>query len=45
MNPNVPIIRFDGTHKKGPTAGDQTAVPDSDSGVYLRGSSRSQINI
>jgi hypothetical protein len=46
INPNVPIIRVDGTHKKGPDGTEITlAVPDSDSGVYVRGSSRAQINI
>ena len=46
VNPNVPIIRLDGTHKKGPDGKEiRLAVPDSDSGVYVRGSSRAQINI
>jgi len=46
VNPNVPIIRFDGTHKKGPDGKEiKLAVPDSDSGVLLRGSSKSQVNI
>ncbi len=45
-NPNVPIIRVDGTHKKGADGKEITlAVPDSDSGIYLRGSSRAQVNI
>ncbi len=45
-NPNVPIIRFDGTHKKGPDGKEiKLAVPDSDSGILLRGSSKSQVNI
>jgi hypothetical protein len=45
-NPNVPIIRHDGTHKKGPDGKEiRISVPDSDSGIYLRGSSKSQINI
>jgi hypothetical protein len=45
-NPNVPIIRFDGTHKKGPDGKEiLLAVPDSDSGIFLRGSSKSQVNI
>ncbi len=45
-NPNVPIIRYDGTHKKGPDGKEITIpVPDSDSGIYLRGSSKSQVNI
>jgi hypothetical protein len=46
VNPNVPIIRVDGTHKKGADGKEiKLAVPDSDSGVYVRGSSRAQINM
>lgn len=46
VNPSVPIIRFDGTHKKDASGAEiRIAVPDSDSGVYLRGSSKSQVNI
>lgn len=46
INPNVPIIRFDGTHKKNAEGREiRLAVPDSDSGVYLRGSSKAQVNI
>jgi hypothetical protein len=46
VNPNVPIIRVDGTHKKGADGKEiRLAVPDSDSGVYVRGSSSAQINI
>ena len=46
INPNVPIIRVDGTHKKGPDGQEiKLPVPDSDSGIYLRGSSKAQINI
>ncbi|HXH07224.1 MAG TPA: DUF1080 domain-containing protein, partial [Vicinamibacterales bacterium] len=46
VNPNVPIIRFDGTHKKGPDGREiRLAVPDSDSGIYLRGSTKAQVNI
>jgi len=46
VNPNVPIIRYDGTHKKGPDGKEITlAVPDSDSGIFLRGSSKSQVNM
>ncbi len=46
VNPNVPIIRNDGSHKKGPDGKEiKLAVPDSDSGLYLRGSSKSQVNI
>jgi 3-keto-disaccharide hydrolase len=45
-NPGVPIIRYDGTHKKGPDGKEiRISVPDSDSGVYLRGSSKAQVNI
>jgi hypothetical protein len=46
INPNVPIIRFDGTHKKNAEGRDiRLAVPDSDSGIYLRGSDKAQVNI
>ena len=46
VNPNVPIIRHDGTHKKGPDGREITiAVPDSDSGILLRGQGKSQVNI
>ena len=42
----MPIIRYDGTHKKGPDGKENTIpVPDSDSGIFLRGSSKSQVNI
>jgi hypothetical protein len=45
-NPNVTIVRSDGTDKKGPDGKTiRIAVPDSDSGVYVRGSNKSQINI
>jgi hypothetical protein len=45
-NPSVPIIRFDGTHKKDAAGREiHLAVPDADSGIYLRGSSKSQVNI
>jgi hypothetical protein len=46
VNPNVPIIRFDGTHKKD-AAGREIRIPvaDSDSGIFLRGSSKAQVNI
>lgn len=46
VNPNVPIVLPDGTHKldeKGEVI--TMAVPDSDSGVYVRGTSKAQINI
>ncbi len=45
-NPNVPIIRFDGTHKKDAAGKEiRLPVPDSDSGIYVRGSSKAQVNI
>ena len=46
VNPNVPVIRFDGTHKKGPDGKEiKISVPDSDSGILLRGQGKSQVNI
>lgn len=46
VNPNVPLIKPDGGHKKNAEGNDiRIQVPDSDSGVFLRGSSKSQINI
>ncbi|MCA1559479.1 MAG: DUF1080 domain-containing protein [Acidobacteria bacterium] len=46
INQGVPIIRHDGSHKKGADGRDiRIAVPDSDSGLYLRGSSKAQVNI
>jgi hypothetical protein len=46
LNPNVPIILPDGTHKRDATGVEiRTTVPDSDSGLYLRGSSKAQVNI
>jgi len=45
-NPNVPIILPDGTHKKGSDGKDiRTTVPDADSGIYLRGVPKAQVNI
>ncbi len=45
-NPRVPIVLPDGTHKKNATGETiRMVVPDSDSGVYLRGSSKAQVNI
>jgi hypothetical protein len=42
----VPIILPDGSHKKGPDGKEQTVeIDDVDSGVYLRGSGKSQVNI
>lgn len=46
INPRVPIIKPDGTHKR--NADDEEiriSVPDSDSGIFLRGQGKSQINI
>ena len=46
VNPSVPIIRYDGTHKKDVNGREiRIAVPDSDSGILLRGSSKAQVNI
>jgi Domain of Unknown Function (DUF1080) len=46
VNPAVPIIRFDGTHKKDADGKEiRISLPDSDSGIYLRGSSKAQVNI
>src|SRR5918995_5274744 len=45
-NPNVPIIMPDGTHKKGADGKDIVmTVPDGDSGIYLRGVPKAQVNI
>jgi Domain of Unknown Function (DUF1080) len=42
----VPIILPDGSHKKGPDGKEETVVIDDvDSGIYLRGSPKSQVNI
>jgi Domain of Unknown Function (DUF1080) len=42
----VPIILPDGSHKKGPDGKEETVeVDDVDSGIYLRGSPKSQVNI
>ena len=46
VNPSVPIIRFDGTHKNDADGREiRIAVPDADSGIYLRGTSKAQVNI
>ena len=46
VNPNVPIIRHDGTHKKDAAGREiRLSVPDSDSGILLRGQGKSQVNI
>jgi hypothetical protein len=45
-NPNVPIILPSGLHKKDENGKEITmVVPDSDSGILLRGNSKSQVNI
>ncbi len=46
INPRVPIILPDGSHKRN-AKGEviRMKVPDSDSGIYLRGNSKSQVNI
>jgi hypothetical protein len=45
-NPGVPIVLPSGLHKKDENGKPITiVVPDSDSGLYLRGSSKSQVNI
>ncbi len=46
MNPNVPIIMPDGLHKRNARGEEiKITVPDADSGIYLRGSSKAQVNI
>lgn len=45
-NPNVPIILPSGLNKKDENGKEiHMVVPDSDSGIYLRGNSKSQVNI
>lgn len=45
-NAGVPIILPDGSHKLNEKGEEiRIKVPDSDSGIYLRGSSKSQVNI
>ncbi len=45
-NPNVPIILPDGSHKLNEKGEEiRTIVPDSDSGIFLRGQGKSQVNI
>jgi len=42
----VPTVLPDGTHKKGPDGKDiVTPTPNADSGIYLRGVSKAQLNI
>ncbi|MEX0779101.1 MAG: DUF1080 domain-containing protein [Balneolales bacterium] len=46
INKNVRIVRPDGTHQLDADGNDiLIAAPDSDSGVYVRGTSKAQINI
>lgn len=46
VNHNVPIVLPDGSHKLNENGEPiRISVPDSDSGIYVRGSSKSQINI
>jgi hypothetical protein len=46
LNPRVPIIKPDGTHKLDADGKEiQMSVPDSDSGIFLRGQGKAQINI
>jgi hypothetical protein len=46
VNPNVKDILPDGSHKKGPDGKDiNLALPDSDSGILLRGNAKYQVNI
>ena len=46
VNPNVYIIKPDGLHKKDADGKEiRIPVPDSDSGVYMRGMSKAQVNI
>ena len=46
INPRVPIIKPDGTHKLDAEGNEiRISVPDSDSGIFLRGQGKSQINI
>jgi hypothetical protein len=46
INPNVPIILPSGLHKKNAQGEEiRMSVPDSDSGILLRGAGKSQVNI
>jgi hypothetical protein len=46
VNTSVPIILPSGLHKKDADGKEiRTSVPDSDSGIYLRGHSKAQVNI
>lgn len=46
INPNVPYILPDGTHARDVKGNElKLALPDSDSGIFTRGSGRHQVNI
>jgi hypothetical protein len=46
VNPNVFDILPDGSHRKGPDGKEiRLSMPDSDSGIFLRGTGKSQANI
>lgn len=46
INPNVPYILPDGTHARDVQGKEmKLALPDSDSGIFIRGSGRHQVNI
>ncbi len=46
INPNVPLILPDGTHKLDENGNEiRMSIPDSDSGIYLRGQPKAQVNI
>ena len=46
LNRNVPIIKPDGSHKRNADGKEiQMVVPDSDSGIFLRGQGKAQVNI
>lgn len=46
VNPRATIVLPDGTDQKGPDGNViRIAVPDSDSGIYLRGEAKAQVNI
>lgn len=46
INPNVPYILPDGTHAKDVNGKElKLSLPDSDSGIYIRGSATHQVNI
>lgn len=46
VNPNVFDILPDGSHRKGPDGKEiRLSIPDSDSGIFLRGTGKAQVNI